>query len=107
MEKAFEALKSYINRKQKEIFQAAKFMKIPNVNDRMAQVLKIIKDDSDRIFNSKEIEARFNISNFTARADLKLLVNLGFLEVIQVNKKKQNFIRSKHFEQILSNYNLS
>ena len=45
MVKAFEALKEYIGRKQKEVVQAAKFMKIPGVNDRMAQILKIIYDD--------------------------------------------------------------
>ena len=45
MEKAFEALKTYINRKQKEIFQASQFMKIAGVNDRMAQIIKIIYDD--------------------------------------------------------------
>jgi Fic family protein len=101
MEKAFDALKVYINRKQKEVFQAAKFLKIPNVNDRMAQILKIVHDDSERILNTKEIESRFDISNFTARSDLKGLVDLGFLEIIQVNKKKQNFIKSKDFDKIL------
>jgi Fic family protein len=101
MEKAFDALKVYINRKQKEVFQAAKFMKIPNVNDRMAQILKIIHDDSERILNTKEIESRFDISNFTARSDLKTLVTLGFLEIIQVNKKKQNFVKSKDFDLIM------
>ncbi len=106
MVKAFEALKEYISRKQKEVFQAAKFMKIPMINERMAQVLKIVNDDSDRILNTKEIESRFNISNFTARADLKTLVNLGFLDVIQVNKKKQNFIKGKDFEITLKKYKL-
>ncbi len=101
MEKAFDALKVYINRKQKEVFQAAKFMKIPNVNDRMAQILKIIHDDPERILNTKEIESRFDISNFTARSDLKALVTLGFLEIIQVNKKKQNFVKSKDFDLIM------
>jgi len=106
MEKAFDALKAYINRKQKEVFQAAKFMKIPNVNDRMAQILKIMHDDSERILNTKEIESRFDISNFTARSDLKTLVELGFLKIIQVNKKKQNFIKSKDFDKILNKHKL-
>lgn len=106
MEKAFDALKTYINRKQKEVFQAAKFMKIANVNDRMAQILKIVHDDSERILNTKEIESRFDISNFTARSDLKTLVDLGFLEVIQVNKKKQNFIKAKGFDKILKKHKL-
>ncbi|MFL9483618.1 Fic family protein [Chitinophagaceae bacterium LWZ2-11] len=106
MEKAFDALKVYINRKQKEVFQAAKFMKIPNVNDRMAQILKILHDDSERVLTTKEVETRFNISNFTARSDLKMLVDLGFLEIIQVNKKKQNFIKSKDFEKIVKRNDL-
>lgn len=104
MEKAFSALKEYINHKQKEVFQAAKFMKISGVNDRMAQILKIIHDDSDRILNAKEVESRFSVSNYTARTDLKALVTLGFLEIIQVNKQKQNFIRSSNFENTLKKY---
>ncbi|WP_304066439.1 Fic family protein [Pedobacter glucosidilyticus] len=106
MEKAFDALKEYINRKQKEVFQAAKFMKIPGVNDRMAQILKIVHDDPDRILNAKEMESRFNVSNFTARTDLKSLVELGFLEIIQVNKQKQNFLKSSTFENTLKRYKL-
>lgn len=104
MEKSFDALKEYINRKQKEVFQAAKFMKIPGVNDRMAQILKIIHDDADRILTIKEIESRFNVSNYTARMDLKLLVELDFLEIIQVNKKKQNFIKSLNFDNSIKKH---
>lgn len=105
MIKAFDALKEYIGRKQREVVQAAKFMKIPGVNDRMAQIIKIIHDDSDRVLNSKEVENRFRVSNFTARQDLKNLVQLGFLETVQVNKVKQNFIKSKSFEQLLKKIN--
>jgi Fic family protein len=106
MEKAYDALKEYINRKQKEVFQAAKFMKIPNVNDRMAQILKILNDDQERVLTTKEIESRFNVSNFTARADLKALVELGFVDVIQVNKKKQHFIKASRFEDNLKKYKI-
>jgi DeoR/GlpR family transcriptional regulator of sugar metabolism len=99
-------LKEYINRKQKEVFQAAKFMKIPSVNDRMAQILKLVYDDADRIMTIKEIESRFSVSDFTARTDLKALVDLGFLEVIQVNKKKQHFVRAESFKQMLGRYRI-
>lgn len=106
MEKAFDALKEYISRKQKEVIQASKFIRIPGMNDRQAQVLKILNDDNDRVLNAKEIENRFLISNFTARQDLNNLVNLGFLEIIKVNKIKQNFIKAKDFDKILKKYNL-
>lgn len=104
MEKAFEALKDYIALKQKEVIQAAKFVKIPNVNERMAQVLKIFSEDSDRVVSIKEIEKRFNISNFTARTDLKTLVELGFLTIVHVNKIKQNYVKSNTFDVILEKY---
>jgi Fic family protein len=107
LEKAIEALKQYINTKQKEVFQAAQFMSIPGVNDRMAQIIKLIHDDPERILNVKEIESRFSISNFTARSDLKSLVEFGFLQVIQVNKKKQNFIRANKFDDLLKKYLLN
>lgn len=106
MEKAFIGLKDYIGRKQKEVIQAAKFIKIPNVNQRQAQILKTVNEDSDRVLSSKEIENRFSISSFTARADLNNLESLGFLEKIQVNKIKYNFIKSKNFNKLLKSYNL-
>lgn len=105
MVKAYDALKAYIGRKQKEVVQAAKFLKIDGVNERMAQILKIINDDNDRVLNSKEIEKRFNVSNYTARHDLKTLVEMGFLEVVKVNKVKQNFIKSKSFDKLLKQLN--
>ncbi|MCL9768858.1 Fic family protein [Flavobacterium sp. HXWNR69] len=104
MEKAYAALKEYISRKQREVVQAARFMRISGVNERMAQILKILNDDSDRVLNIKEMETRFNVSNFTARTDLKALVDLGFLEIIHVNKKKQNFIKSNNFDRVLKKY---
>lgn len=103
MEKAYDALKDYINRKQKEVNQSAKFLKIPNVNERQAQILKLINDDSDRVLSVKEIENRFLVSNYTARADLNGLMKLGFLTAIKVNKKKQNFVKSNDFEKLLKN----
>lgn len=99
MIKSYEALKSYINKKQKEVVQAAKFLKIEGVNDRMAQIIKIIYEDADRVLTSKEIQNRFSISNFTARMDLKALVNLGLMEEVRVNLKKINYIRSHQFDQ--------
>ncbi len=104
MEKAYTALKQYISRKQQQVSQAAKFMKIPGINDRMAQILKIIYDDGERVLSIKEIENRFNISRFTASTDLKALSEFGFLDVIQVNKKKRNYIKSNQFDRLINRH---
>jgi Fic family protein len=105
MSKSFDALKEYINRKQKEVVQSARFLTIPGVNERMAQLLKIVYDDPERVLNSKEVEKRFAISNFTARQDLKALVDLGFFKIIQVNKIKQNYIKSEGFDSLIQKMN--
>lgn len=106
MDNAFEALKAYIQLKQKENLQIASFVKIPNVNERQAQLLKIIFDEPESIFTVKEVENLFVVSNFTARTDLLGLVKLGFLEIIQVNKVKQNFVRSDDFETLLAKHKI-
>lgn len=106
MDKAFLALKNYIGEKQRKVVQASKFLKIPNVNERQAQILKILNEDSDRVLNAKEMENRFKISSFTARQDLNGLTVLGFLEIIKVNKIKNNYIKSRNFDSLLNKYNM-
>ena len=105
LHKAYEALRHYLHTKQKEAYQAAHLLKISGVNERMAELLKLFYDEPERILTIKEVEHRFQVSNYTARTDLKALVNMGFLEVINVNQKKQNFVRSPHFLQLLEEKN--
>jgi Fic family protein len=107
MEKAFDALKNYIQQKQKNHLKIARFIKIPNINERQAQLLKLVYDNPEIVFNTKEIENRFRVSNYTARTDLNGLVNLGFLEIIPVNKVKRNFVKSGSFNQLLIHYNIT
>ena len=107
MIKAYNALKAYIHKKQTEVIQAAKFLKIEGVNERMAQLIKIIHEDGDRVFTSKEVQNRFGVSNFTARMDLKALVSLGFMQEIKVNLKKINYIRSENFDKRIKQINKS
>ena len=107
MEQAFEALKNYIQEKQKNHFKIARFIKIPNINERQAQLLKLVYDNPEIVFNTKEIENRFNVSNYTARTDLKGLTELGFLEIIPVNKVKRNFIKSMQFNGLLKKHKIT
>ncbi len=104
MEKAYYSLKEYISKKQKEVYQSGNFMKIPEINERTAQILKLIYDDENRVLSIKEVESRFLISNYTARMDLKKLVDLGFLQRIQVKKNKYSFIKSSEFDRIIKKY---
>jgi Fic family protein len=103
MRKSFEKLQHYITQKQAEVRQAAQFLRIAGINDRQAQILNLLHNEPNRMLNHKEIENRFGVSGFTARADLKGLVVLGFLDKILVNKIKQNFVRAANFDELIKN----
>lgn len=101
MHKAFEALKKYIEEKQKDNILVAQFLKIENINERQAQVLKILYDEPEVVFSVKEIANRFAVTNYTARVDMLGLVEKGYMQIVPVNKVKSNYIRSEKFLTLL------
>jgi Fic family protein len=102
MLKAFEALKKYIHQKQKENIQVAQFLKLGNLNERQAQILKILYDEPEVVFSTKDISNQFAVSNYTARLDLTGLVTKGFMQTVPVNKVKSNFIRAENFLNLIN-----
>jgi len=101
MKVAFEEFKLYINRKIVENNSAILLAGIKGINQRQAQIIKIVQEKPNTFFSVKEIENRFSVSNFTARTDLEGLVKLGYLSEIQLNKVKRNYIKSEKFDELL------
>ncbi|MDR2971439.1 MAG: Fic family protein [Bacteroidales bacterium] len=103
MKKSFEELKLYLKRKTEENNSILLLVKIKGINQRQAQILKIINENANTCLSVKEIEIRFSVSNFTARTDLEGLVKLGYLSEIQLNKVKRNYIKSENFNNLIKN----
>lgn len=101
MELAYRALVQYIQRKMDEKRQLSDFRRIPYINERQAEIIRRITEDSRAILTVKEIETMFRISNQTARTDLQQLADRELLSQIRVNKKKHAFIRHPDFETAL------
>ncbi|GGC83754.1 transposase [Flavobacterium lutivivi] len=95
---AFEDLKSYIAKKRKEENKLSKYLKLPNINERQAQILYWIEEDSNRFFTVKEIETIFKITNQTARTDIEYLVEKGFLKKVSINNKSFNYWKGENFD---------
>lgn len=102
MQLAFEELKKYIERKINEKRQITNYQKLKGVNQRQALILKWVHEEPGIIFSVKEIEIRFNVSNQTARTDLSVLQELGYLETTDFNKKTKGYYKSEEFEKLLS-----
>ncbi|MES2386388.1 MAG: Fic family protein [Bacteroidota bacterium] len=106
MRKAFEALSIYIARKQRERMVAADFLRIPNINERQAELLGLFLDTPETVLTVKEAENRLRVSNVTARQDLKSLLDLGLIDAIAENKVKIKYIRSARFNEILRGFGI-
>lgn len=96
---AFEDLKLYISKKKKEENKYVKFLKISNINERQAQILFWIEEDSNRFFTIKEVETIFCVTNQTARTDIEELVQKDFLKKISINKKSYNYWKGEKFSK--------
>jgi Fic family protein len=95
---AFEDLKDYIAKKKKEENKLSKYLKLENINERQAQILFWIEENSNRFFTVKEIETIFNVTNQTARTDIEELVEKHFLRKISANKKSYNYWKGEKFD---------
>ena len=106
MQLAFEELRKYIERKIKEKKQVNVFQKINGINGRQALILKWIYEEPNVVLSVKEIQNRFNIANQTARTDLAILEEKGYLNVIDVNKKTKGYYKSETFDKLVAELNL-
>lgn len=102
MKKAYEDLKAYLQKKIKEQEDFYTFRGFSSINERQAQVIKILKDKPTSFFTAKELTIRFNVTTKTARTDLRHLVALGLMKESPINKRKIGYIRSDEFDAILN-----
>ncbi|HEY4649776.1 MAG TPA: Fic family protein [Pontibacter sp.] len=98
---AYESLKEYINRKISEKKQLTEFQKIEGINERQALIIKWAYEEPDLLLTIKEVETRFNISNETARSDLRGLAEHGYLDEILLHGRKKAYSKGGKFEELI------
>lgn len=94
MKKAYEDLKTYLSVKMEERNSVLQYCDIEGINERQMQILKIINDTPSLVLTSLEVSNRFGVSDKTARTDLKVLTELGYLKRIPINKKQSGYIKA-------------
>lgn len=97
--KAFEDLKKYVARKQKEEINLLKFLQLTNINERQAEILYKLEKNAAKSFTIKEIENTYSITNQTARTDIEELVERGFLKKVAINKKSFNYWKGEIYDK--------
>ena len=101
LKKAYEDLKVYLQKKIKEQQDFYTFRGFSNINERQAQLIRILKEKPTSFFTAKELTTRFNITPKTARADLKHLVELKLMVESPVNRRTIGYIKSDIFDERL------
>ena len=101
LELAYASLQSYLQRKLLEKKAAAQFLTLGGINERQASILQELIEEPERVFNVKEHENKFGVSNQTARNDLQNLEKIGLIKSSFINKKKQVFSKSDDFHHKL------
>lgn len=102
LQKAFDELKIYLNKKSKEEEALFEFKNVKGINERQAQIIKMVIKKPNTILISKDLEYLFGVSVKTIRSDLNGLVDLKLLETVQINQRLTGYIRVKNFEDKLA-----
>lgn len=97
---AFKELQQYIKRKSDQKQQIAQLLRIGNINERQAGILKILLDSPQNILTIKELQNRFNVSHPTAKNDINGLIRLNLISEIAFNKQKKGYIKGPDFSRI-------
>jgi Fic family protein len=100
MNAALEDLQAYINRKVGERKQLYTLIRNEPVNERQAEILRLLLMDGGAGITIKSVQNRFGVVYQTARTDLLGLQGLGYLTEKKMGKKMM-FFRADDFEKKL------
>ena len=100
LSKAYDELKSYLARKQKEKQAVLALQRTEHLSPRQAQIVEWMRQESTAVLSAKEVENRLGVSNQTARTDIQALIKAGYLEELFINRKERNYVRGPKLSSI-------
>lgn len=101
LEQSFGQLQNYIRKKQDEKRAAGMFLRLGNINERQAELVRLFYENGNEVLTVKDVQARFIISPTTAKADLQGLVDAGLLAEIALNKVKRGYVKGERFDGLV------
>ena len=102
LQRAFDELKSYLDKKSKEEEALFNFKNVKGINERQAQIRQMVIKKPNTILISKDLEDLFGVSVKTIRSDLMGLVDFNLFEIVPINQRLMGYTRVKNFEEQLA-----
>ena len=104
--KAFKKLQEYLNRKAVEKRMANTFLRLGNINNRQAMVIKMFYDNPKEVITVKDLEGKFRVTAATAKSDIVGLMQRGFLGEVSFNKVKKGYVKGEQFDELIKQVSL-
>ena len=99
---SFKQLQDYIRRKQTERQSAEAYLRIGNINERQARIIRMFVENPGIVITVKDLQNKFLVSPTTAKNDVMGLVERGMLCELSLNKVKKGYVRSDDFDDIIN-----
>lgn len=99
MERAYEELKEYLQRKVREQQSLLAFRGASDINERQAYIIRLFTETPNAVLTAKELTTRFSVGIKTIRSDLQRLAKTGMLRELPINKRTTGYARSEDFEE--------
>lgn len=101
LSRAYEELKKYIERKNNEKQQLLVLQRDEGLSPRQAEIVRWLQEDPNIMLSAKEVQTRLGVSNQTARFDIQVLLSMGYLMELPINKKERHYTRGRRFNDQL------
>lgn len=106
LDQSFKQLQNYIKKKQDEKMLASSFLRLGDINERQAQIIRMYMENPKEVLTVKDLQNKFMVTATTAKSDIVGLLNRGLLDEIAFNKVKRGYVKGQNYDDIVKDLEL-
>lgn len=101
LDQSFKQLQNYIKKKQDERMLANTFLRLGDINERQAQIIRMYMENPKEVLTVKDLQNKFMVTATTAKTDIVGLLKRGLLDEIAFNKVKHGYVKGQNYDEIV------
>ncbi len=101
LDQSFKQLQNYIKKKQNERMLANTFLRLGDINERQAQIIRMYMENPKEVLTVRDLQNKFMVTATTAKSDIVGLLKRGLLDEIAFNKVKRGYVKGQNYDEIV------
>lgn len=101
LDQSFKQLQNYIKKKQDERMLANTFLRLGDINERQAQIIRMYMENPKEVLTVRDLQNKFMVTATTAKSDIVGLLKRGLLDEIAFNKVKRGYVKGQNYDEIV------